>query len=73
MIRATFIWLVLIAGLFACIASFKSNGAVDHPLLVQSAAPTQGGPKRSITIAARATMRSWASSAPGCATVAVRS
>lgn len=31
------VWLLLIAGMFACIAAFQSNGATDHPLLVDSA------------------------------------
>lgn len=43
--RATFA-LALIGLVLAVIALFKENGATDHPLLVQSAAPAGDIPKQ---------------------------
>lgn len=32
------IWLACISAVFACVAAMKSNGATEHPLLVDAAA-----------------------------------
>lgn len=41
-ITIALVWLACISAMFACVAAMKSNGATEHPLLVQSSAPTMG-------------------------------